>query len=69
MTTKFLGVRTAPHKAKLLRELVQECKVASISDGLDMGLTMLLERYGKLGARPAEPQSGPQKAEAAVKEG
>jgi hypothetical protein len=65
MTTEFLGFKTAPYKAKLLRELEDEGKIASQSDGLDQGLTMILQFYGKLPV-PHSPES---KEESKAEEG
>jgi hypothetical protein len=48
MSDGRLGFRVAPGKKKLLEELVEEGRIKNITDGLNEGLTLLLQLHGKL---------------------
>jgi Arc/MetJ-type ribon-helix-helix transcriptional regulator len=47
--SKILTFKTAENKAAKLKELVREGHFVTVSDGLNTALTLLLEKYGKLG--------------------
>jgi Arc/MetJ-type ribon-helix-helix transcriptional regulator len=47
--TKLVQCRTADKKAEAVRELVNEGHFKSVSDVVDSGLDMVLDKYGKLG--------------------
>lgn len=63
-----LQLQTSDKKAEAVAELVKEGHFSSISDALDTALTLLLDRYGKLGvSQPRQPR--PVEADTGAAEG